>query len=59
MKGSENWVVISSPADIAIWRPLAENGFPIYTQELILTGMLKQQLDWDASSNKVPDSATR
>ncbi|KAI0682501.1 hypothetical protein BC835DRAFT_1399674 [Cytidiella melzeri] len=56
MKGSSNRVVISSPDDIAIWRPLAEHGFPIYSQELILTGMLKQELDWDSPSHRVAGS---
>ena len=43
----ENRHVISCKEDIAIWRPIAAQGIPIYSQELLLTGVLKQELDWD------------
>ncbi|PSS00871.1 hypothetical protein PHLCEN_2v4098 [Hermanssonia centrifuga] len=56
LKGHDNRFVISSPADVSIWRPLSEQGYPIYNQELVLTAMLKQQIDWDNESNKVPGS---
>ncbi|KAF9051195.1 hypothetical protein BDZ89DRAFT_1057049 [Hymenopellis radicata] len=38
--------VISCPEDSAIWKPLARE-YPIYTQELILTGALKQKIESD------------
>lgn len=47
LKGHENRFVISTPADVSIWRPLAEHGFPIYSQELVLTSVLRQEVDWD------------
>ncbi len=56
LKGHDNRFVISSPADVSIWRPLSEQGYPIYNQELVSTAMLKQQIDWDKGSNKVPGS---
>ncbi|KAL4242530.1 hypothetical protein ABKN59_011898 [Abortiporus biennis] len=48
--------VISCPEDVSIWRPISEAGYVVYSQELILTGMLRQQLDWESSANKVPGS---
>ncbi|PPQ92154.1 hypothetical protein CVT25_008779 [Psilocybe cyanescens] len=40
--------VISCKEDIAIWRPLTSSRtVNIYTQELILTGVLKQEMEWD------------
>jgi len=39
--------VISCKEDIAIWRPLASQGIKIYTQELVLTGALAQDVQWD------------
>ncbi|EKM60159.1 uncharacterized protein PHACADRAFT_203428 [Phanerochaete carnosa HHB-10118-sp] len=56
LKGHDNRFVVSCPADVSIWRPLAEHGHPIYSQELILTGVLKQELDWDEKTHKVPGS---
>ncbi|KAJ6631463.1 hypothetical protein B0H10DRAFT_2207120 [Mycena sp. CBHHK59/15] len=47
--------VISCPEDARIWRPLAAV-HPIYTQELVLNGVLKQQVDWDDESFRVPGS---
>ena len=56
LKGHQDRFVISHPDDKSIWRPLAEAGYPIYSQELILTGALKQELDWDNEANKVVGS---
>ncbi|TFK17473.1 hypothetical protein FA15DRAFT_761050 [Coprinopsis marcescibilis] len=39
--------VISCPEDVHVWRALVEHGFPIYSQELILTGVLRQEISWD------------
>ncbi|KII83923.1 hypothetical protein PLICRDRAFT_95612 [Plicaturopsis crispa FD-325 SS-3] len=46
LKGNVNRHVISCPEDASIWRPLAEAGFVIYNPELILTGALKQEMEW-------------
>ena len=56
LKGHDNRFVISCPEDRSIWRPIAENGFPIYNRELVLTGALKQELDFESADHKVPDS---
>lgn len=56
LNGNENRFVISSPTDKSIWRPLAEQGYTIYNQELILTGALKQEIDWENPTNKVTDT---
>lgn len=56
LQGNENRIVISCPADVATWRPLAENGHPIYNQELILAGAQKQEIDWDSRAYKVEGS---
>ncbi|KAL0579150.1 regulator of Ty1 Transposition [Marasmius crinis-equi] len=39
--------VISCPEDANIWRPLVQKGYKVYTQELILTGVLRQEIEWD------------
>ncbi|KAI0344360.1 hypothetical protein BDW22DRAFT_1355739 [Trametopsis cervina] len=56
LKGNPNRAVISAAADITIWRPLAESGYPIYSHELILTGTLKQHVEWDNPLNRVMES---
>jgi len=48
--------VISCEDDGSIWRTISENGVPIYTKELILTGILKQQIAWDDQDFMVPGS---
>ncbi|TFY79116.1 hypothetical protein EWM64_g4901 [Hericium alpestre] len=53
--GKENHYVISCEDDASIWRPLAQTGHPIYTQELLLTGALTQELDLDNPAHRVPD----
>ncbi|KAF9463519.1 hypothetical protein BDZ94DRAFT_1308637 [Collybia nuda] len=45
--------VISCAADSSIWRPIARE-HPIYTHELILTAALKQEIDWDSDTFKIP-----
>ncbi|KAG6829223.1 hypothetical protein H0H87_012209 [Tephrocybe sp. NHM501043] len=44
--------IISCPADIAIWRPIA-SAHPVYTHELILTSALKQEIDWNNEKYRV------
>lgn len=48
--------VISCEEDVSTWRSLAENDIPIYTKELILTGILKQEVAWDDHEFRVPGS---
>jgi len=43
----ENRHVISCKEDISIWRSIAIEGFKIYSQELLLAGIMKQQIEWD------------
>ncbi|KAF9219682.1 hypothetical protein BS17DRAFT_788949 [Gyrodon lividus] len=47
LKGKENRYVVSCPEDISIWRPLAKEGYTIYSTELILQAVLKQDIDWE------------
>ncbi|GBE78793.1 hypothetical protein SCP_0116860 [Sparassis crispa] len=56
LSGQAHRYVISSPTDVSIWRPLAEQGHAVYTQELILTGALRQEIDWDSPTNRVAGS---
>ncbi|KIK88110.1 hypothetical protein PAXRUDRAFT_802378 [Paxillus rubicundulus Ve08.2h10] len=46
LKGGKNRYVVSCPEDISIWRPLAQEGYKIYSTELILQSVLKQDIDW-------------
>lgn len=55
MAGHENRFVISCPEDVSIWRPLAQH-HKIYTQELILTSALRQEIHWDEVAHQVPGS---
>lgn len=56
LKGHDDRYVISHENAVSIWRPLAAQGFPIYSQELILRAALKQQIDFESDENKVPGS---
>ena len=56
LNGNEDRHVISCPEDVSIWRPLSEAGFPIYTPEFLLTGALRQELDWGDTANQVAGS---
>jgi mediator of DNA damage checkpoint protein 1 len=56
LKANENRYVVSCPADASIWRPLADSGYAVYSPELLLTGALRQEIDWDDDANKVPES---
>ncbi|KAF9499450.1 hypothetical protein BDN71DRAFT_1442113 [Pleurotus eryngii] len=51
----ENKYLISCPEDASVWRPIAQHR-PVYTTELVLSGALKQEVDWDADAFKVPGS---
>lgn len=39
--------VISCKEDQSIWRPIADQGYKVYTHEFLLMGVLKQRMDWD------------
>ncbi|KAI0646001.1 hypothetical protein C8Q79DRAFT_967346 [Trametes meyenii] len=45
LNGHDDRFVISCAEDASIWRPLVEHGHPIYSQELILTSALRQELN--------------
>ncbi|KAH7905875.1 BRCT domain-containing protein [Hygrophoropsis aurantiaca] len=53
LKGKENRYVISCPDDISIWRPLVQGGFTVYSPELLLTGVLRQEIDWEDKANMI------
>jgi len=38
--------VISCPADQSIWQPLVEEGYTIYSKELVLQAILTQEIRW-------------
>lgn len=50
LKGNKNRHVISCPADQSIWRPLVEEGYTIYSTELILLAVLTQEIRWKDSN---------
>ena len=56
LSGHSNRRVISCPEDVSIWRPLTQHDFTIYTQELILTSALRQEVDWEDTAFQVPGS---
>ncbi|KAI0665873.1 hypothetical protein C8Q78DRAFT_480053 [Trametes maxima] len=56
LNGHDDRFVISCTEDISIWRPLVEHGHQIYTQELILTSALRQELNLDHTEHQVPGS---
>ncbi|KAI8972183.1 hypothetical protein BD414DRAFT_448733 [Trametes punicea] len=56
LNGHDERLVISCPADVSIWRPLVEHGHSVYTQELILTSALRQELDLEDDTFRVPGS---
>ncbi|KAF9237242.1 hypothetical protein BU15DRAFT_48989, partial [Melanogaster broomeanus] len=47
LKGKENRYIVSCPEDRSIWRPLVQEGYTIYSTELILQAVLKQDVDWE------------
>ncbi|KAG1786369.1 uncharacterized protein HD556DRAFT_1248380 [Suillus plorans] len=46
LKANRNRHVISCPADQSIWRPLVDEGYTIYSTELILLAVLTQEIRW-------------
>lgn len=57
LKAKDNRFVISCPEDVAIWRPLAQEGYKIYSTELILQAVLKQEIDWESPECIVDESS--
>jgi hypothetical protein len=55
LNSAPNRYVISCPDDISIWRPLTKY-HNIYTQELLLTCALTQEIDWDNPTFRIADS---
>lgn len=47
LRGKANRYVISCKEDKAIWRPVAKEGFKIYSHELVLRGALRQEIEWE------------
>ena len=47
LKGKANRYVVSCQEDVAIWRPLVQNGFKVYSPELVLRGALRQEIEWE------------
>ena len=48
--------IISCPQDEQLWRPLAKEGFPIYSHELILSAAFQQFVHWDREDMQVKGS---
>ncbi|KAL6067147.1 Mediator of DNA damage checkpoint protein 1 [Balamuthia mandrillaris] len=45
-----NVIIISCAEDEDVWRPLHDQkGYPIYTTEFILLGILQQRLEWESN----------
>jgi hypothetical protein len=49
-----NVLVVSCADDQAEWAPLVALGFTIYSNELVLTGILRQELDLSENILKAP-----
>ena len=43
----ERRCVITCPQDVSIWRPIVEGGFRVYSPELVLAGVMGQEIEWD------------
>ena len=48
--------IISCEEDCPIWRRITAKGVPIFTKELILTGVLRQYIPWENRDFLVPGS---
>ncbi|KAJ7251513.1 hypothetical protein B0H12DRAFT_1119330 [Mycena haematopus] len=56
LNSAPNRYVISCAEDISVWRPLTTDHV-IYSQELLLTAALTQQIDWDNPAFQISASA--
>ena len=45
--------VISCAEDVSIWRPIAEAGHPVYSQELLLSAALTQEIRLNAEDVRI------
>jgi hypothetical protein len=45
--------VVSCPEDASVWQPIADAGYPIYSQELILIAALTQEIRLDAEDVRI------
>ncbi|KAJ8468323.1 hypothetical protein ONZ45_g17284 [Pleurotus djamor] len=48
--------LISCPEDLSIWRPLCKDKITVYNSELVLASALRQEIDWEDDTFKVPGS---
>ncbi|KAL1658835.1 hypothetical protein GGF50DRAFT_66503 [Schizophyllum commune] len=48
--------LISSKEDAPVWRPIASEGFKVYTGEVVLDSALRQEVDWDNESYVLPEA---
>lgn len=56
LNGHDDRFVISCPTDVSIWRPIVEHGNQVFTQELILTSALRQEISLGEAEFQVPGS---
>ena len=47
LKGKANRYVVSCQEDKGIWAPLVQEGFKVYSPELVLRGALRQEIEWE------------
>ena len=47
LRGKANRYVVSCPEDKGMWRPLVEEGFKVYSPELVLRAALRQEIEWE------------
>ncbi|KAF8336688.1 BRCT domain-containing protein, partial [Amanita rubescens] len=55
LSANANRHIISCPEEVSVWRPIAAH-HPIYNQEFILSGALRQLAEWDNHAFRVPGS---
>eukprot|EP00794_Sanderia_malayensis_P016834 gene16833-18532_t len=48
MKKKDNSYVVTCEEDRSIWEPLHKDGHEVYNVELVLSGVMKQELEWDS-----------
>ncbi|KAH7922021.1 hypothetical protein BV22DRAFT_1121771 [Leucogyrophana mollusca] len=53
LSGKPHRHVISCAADAPIWRPLVREGVPVYAPELVLAGVLRQEVRWGEGGVRV------
>jgi len=48
IKKKENSYVVTCEEDRSLWEPLHKEGHEVYNVELVLSGVMKQELEWDS-----------